>query len=93
MNSKLLLRIAAGSIFVHLLGHTMGHLTWKTPEDNQIKEVVTQMLTHKATFMGATRSMGDYFEGYSLILFFVYGMSIALLWLISSLSSENPAIA
>jgi hypothetical protein len=93
MKAKILLRIAAFCILVHLLGHGVGHMTWKTPKDSKMQEVVSQMLNHKAEFMGATRSMGDYYDGYSLILFGVYGMSIVLLWMISTIERAQVSIA
>ena len=93
MKSKVLLRIAAGLIFIHLLGHGVGHSGWDTPADPKMQEVVTVMKSHKSEFMGATQSMADYYNGYSLILFVVYSMSIFLLWFVSGFVREQPTIA
>jgi hypothetical protein len=93
MKAKLLLRIAAGLILIHLLGHGMGHRTWDKPTDPNMQEVVNAMLSYKTEFMGATKSMGDYYNGYSLILFFVYGMSICIVWLSSGFISHQRDIA
>ena len=93
MKAKLLLRIAAGLILVHLLGHTVGHLTWDSPEDPTMKEVVTSMKSHKADFMGATKSMADYYNGYSLMIFGLFGMTILLLWFISGFVNDQRQIA
>ena len=74
MKSKLLLRIACLLILVHLLGHSLGHLQWDKPKDPKMKEVVDMMKGYSTEFMGATKSMANYYEGYSLIMFFVFGL-------------------
>ena len=84
MKAKVWLRIAAFFILVHLLGHAVGHSKWDKPEDSKMQEVVNTMVGYKAEFMGATRSMGDYYNGYSLIMFFLYAMSISILWAASN---------
>lgn len=53
-----------------------------------MQEVVKSMKSNEAEFMGATRSMADYYHGYSIILFGLYGMSILILWVLSG-SEEN----
>lgn len=93
MNSKVLLRIAAGLILIHLLGHSVGHAGWDAPEDPKMQEVVTVMKSYKGEFMGATQSMADYYNGYSLMLFVLYGMTIFLLWFLSGFVREQPVIA
>jgi hypothetical protein len=70
---------------IHLAGHTVGHLMWDKPEDAGIKETVSAMKSHEAAFMGATRSMADYYSGYSLIVIVLFVMTIAILWLGSGL--------
>ena len=93
MNSKLLLRIAALLIIVHMLGHVMGHLTWDKPEDPKMGEVVTAMKSYRAEFMGAQKSMADYYQGYSLMIFGIFGVSVALLWMTSCFVTTDRAIA
>jgi hypothetical protein len=93
MKSKILLRIAALLVLIHLLGHSLGHLGWDKPEDPKMKEVVNVMQGYKGEFMGASKSMADYFNGYSLILFFVFGMTIAILWVCSGFIENHRAIA
>jgi len=93
MNSKLLLRIAALLILVHLLGHAVGHFSWKDATDPVKQEVIKQMTGPKFPFMGATRSMGDYYEGYGLILFFVYFMTISILVTVSGMPSSQTSTA
>ena len=93
MKSKVLLRIAAGLILIHLLGHSVGHSGWETPEDPRMQEVVTVMKSYQGEFMGATQSMADYYNGYSLMMFVLYGMTIFILWFVSGFVREQPTIA
>lgn len=93
MSPKLLLRLAAGFILIHFLGHSLGHFTWKGATDPVKKEVINQMTSHDFPFMGALRSMGDYFEGYSTIMFVVYGMSIWMLLTISTVVEKQSELS
>ena len=93
MNAKVLLRIAAALILVHLLGHSVGHAGWDHPEDPKMMDVVTVMKSYKAEFMGAVKSMADYYNGYSILIFGLYAMTISLLWLTSGFILEQPSIA
>lgn len=93
MKAKVLLRIAAALIFVHLLGHGMGHAGWDKPEDPKMQEVIAAMKGYSAVFMGATKSMGDYYNGYSLIMFGLYAMTILIVWFASEFIHEHTAIA
>lgn len=93
MKSRLLLRIAAVLIFIHLLGHGFGHSNWQQPEDAGMQEAVAAMKGHKAEFMGAVKSMADYYNGYSLMIFGVFGMTIAIVWLTSAIIKEHQKIA
>jgi hypothetical protein len=92
VDAKILLRLSALFIFIHLLGHCVGHLTWKDANDQIKAEVIRQMTTHRFEFMGAMRSIGDYFEGYSTIMIFVYLMMASILWLISGEALQQPRI-
>lgn len=93
MKPRLLLRIAALFILIHLLGHSFGHFSWKETNDPAKREVIRQMTGPEFEFMGATRSMGDYYEGYSLILLVVYAMSIALILTAARYADSNHDIA
>ncbi|AWH86131.1 hypothetical protein HYN59_13875 [Flavobacterium album] len=93
MSSKLLLRIAAVLITIHLLGHTIGHLNWDNPTDPGMAKVVRVMKGYQADFMGASKSMADYHTGYSIMIFGLFGMSIVILWLTSGFINENRLIA
>lgn len=93
MKAKLLLRIAAILILVHLLGHSVGHFTWDKAEDPKMQEVITAMKSHKAEFMGAEKSMADYYNGYSLMTFGLFAMTICILWFASGYINTNRPIA
>ena len=80
-------------VLVHLLGHGLGHASWDKPEDVKMQEVINLMKGYKSTFMGATKSMADYYNGYSLILFLVYTMTIAILWFASGFIEHQKSIA
>lgn len=92
MNSKILLRIAAALILLHLLGHSVGHFTWDTPDDPNMQQVVNTMKGYSAEFMGAKKSMADYYHGYSLIVFGLFGMTIAIQWLASGFIGKHRQI-
>ncbi len=91
MTSKLLIRISAILIFIHLLGHTIGHLGWDD-ETGPLFGVVKEMKSHSAEFMGATKSLADYYNGYSLIMFGLFGMTILMLWILSNHSATNQKL-
>jgi hypothetical protein len=93
MKSKLLLRSAAFFILMHFSGHLMGHLGWDKPKDPKMQEVVNTMKGYESQFMGATKSMADYFTGYSTMLFFVFGTNILVLWFASGFIETNRSIA
>jgi hypothetical protein len=93
MKSKILLRIACLLILVHLLGHSLGHLSWDKPKDPKMKEVVDVMKGYSTEFMGASKSMANYYEGYSIIMFFVFVMTILILWSVSTFVDTNKQIA
>lgn len=91
MSAKPGIRISAILILIHLLGHTGGHIGWDDPTV-PLGDVVKTMKSHSAEFMGATKSMADYFQGYSLIMFGLFGMTIALLWILSVAVESNTKL-
>jgi hypothetical protein len=94
MKPKLLLRIAIGFIVIHLLGHSIGHFNWRESDDDAVREeVVREMTDHKFDFMGANRSMADYYEGYSALLLIKYLVLILLLWSISGFVEQYPNLS
>lgn len=91
MTPKLFIRTSAILIFIHLLGHTMGHLSWDD-ETGPLFSVVKEMKSHSAEFMGATKSLADYYNGYSLMIFGLFGMTILVLWILSNHSTTNQKL-
>jgi hypothetical protein len=93
MKPKILLRIAAILIFIHSVLHTFGFSTWKQAPDPVYKTIVGGMTTHTFPFMGAVRSLGNFYEGFG------YASSIALfliaivLWLVSGETSRSANLA
>jgi hypothetical protein len=77
MSSKVLLRIAAVLMFVHCVLHTIGFSGWKADPARQ--EVIKAMTGQKLPFMGANRSMGEFYDGFG------YASTIALLLITVSL--------
>ena len=77
MKPKLLLRIAAVLMFVHGVLHTIGFTSWKTDPDRQ--DVVKAMNGPKFPFMGASRNIAEFYDGFG------YASSIALLLIAVSL--------
>ncbi|MBV8389231.1 MAG: hypothetical protein JO080_05470 [Mucilaginibacter sp.] len=93
MKPKILLRIAAILILIHCVLHTYGFNTWKEAPDPIYKSVVDGMTGHQFPFMGATRTLGNFYEGFG------YASSIALfliaivLWLVSGETSRGANLA
>ena len=93
MKPKILLRIAAILIFIHSVLHTFGFSTWKEAPDPVYKTIVDGMATHTFPFMGAVRSLGNFYEGFG------YASSIALfliavvLWLVSGETGRSANLA
>lgn len=83
MKSKILLRIAVGVILFHLLGHTVGHFTWKETNDIALKEIISSMDKHHFEFMGKTQSVGGHHEGYSFLFGITLIMFAAMTWMLS----------
>lgn len=84
MAAKILLRIASVLMLVHLVGHSLGQNGWKNSPDATMKEVARWMTGPKFPFMGVTRSMGDYFDGYGYNASVSMVIFIVLLWLASN---------
>lgn len=91
MTAKLFIRTALVFVLIHLVGHTIGHLGWDN-ETGPFFGVIKQMKSHSAEFMGATKSMADFFEGYSLILIGLLTTTIILLWILSNNTLSNTKL-
>jgi hypothetical protein len=84
MTPKLLLRIAAILMLIHLIGHSIGHSGWKKDTDPGKAEVVRVMTGAHFPFMGVSRSMGDYYEGYGYVTSAALLLMVLVLWFSSS---------
>jgi hypothetical protein len=94
MKPKIFLWAAITFIIIHLIGHTIGHFTWTDSQGDPLREeVVRRMTEYKFDFMGANRSMGDYYEGYSALLLIKYLVFVLLLWAISGFADHQPQTA
>src|ERR1700760_3202406 len=93
MKPKLLLRIAAILILIHGVLHTMGFSQWKQDTDPAKREMIKLMTGQRFPFMGTSRNMGEYYDGFG------YGCSITLfliailLWIVSGEVSSTPLLA
>ena len=92
MTPKLLLRISAVLMFIHAFFHTAGHLRWKEITTPSYAEVVKQMTVPKFPFMGATHSIGDYFDGYGYLITAFIILIGCLLWALSDIATKYPPI-
>ena len=83
MTTKVLLRIASLLMLFHLVGHSFGQNGWKKNNDPVMREVAHWMTAPKFPFMGVSRSMGDYFDGYGYTASVSLALFAVLLWLAS----------
>ncbi len=93
MKAKLILRLAAVVMFIHLLGHMIGATTWKDNPDALVQGVVKGMEEHKFMFMGATQTLAGHHDGYGLagalaLLFFAI-----ILWIVSSADAQTKGMS
>ncbi|ETZ20870.1 hypothetical protein [Pedobacter sp. V48] len=92
MNAKLLIRISVFLLFVHLIGHFIGHV-YRDEAEGSLGGVAKVIKSRKVVFMGVDRSLADYSNSYSWMLFGLYAMSMILLWQLSSYLKENRNLA
>ena len=93
MKPKILLRIAAALIFIHSILHTYGFGTWKEAPDPVYKTIVDGMTGHKFPFMGAERSLGNFYEGFGYACSIALFMIAIVLWLVSGETSRSANLA
>lgn len=93
MKKVVLLRVAVGLLIFHLIGHSFGNATWDETDDTAKKIVIQEMVGKKFPFMGAERSMGEYYYGYGLItsVFLVY--TSLLLFILSFYISKDKSLS
>jgi hypothetical protein len=93
MKPKLLLRIAAILILIHALLHTMGFNQWKEDPEPAKHEMIKLMTGQKFPFMGTSRNMGEYYDGFGYAASIALFLIAVLLWLVSTESSTNSSLA
>ena len=92
MPSKLLLRIASGLMLLHACLHTLGHSGWTKNPNLMYQEVVKKMMEEKFPFMGVSRSISEYYNGYGYCVTIALLVMAVILWLISSAAEQNNAL-
>ena len=93
MKSTIIWRTASGVMLVHTLGHCYSALTWKEPEDTKMQTVVKLMTAVKAPFMGVSRSMGEYYDGYGILAAVMLVFLTLMLWILSDVSGGKDITA
>jgi hypothetical protein len=93
MKPKLLLRIAAVLILIHGVLHTTGFSQWKQDPDPAKQEVIKQMTGQKFPFMGTSRNMGNYYDGFGYAGSIALILIAVLLWIVSGELLTNPSLA
>jgi hypothetical protein len=83
MKSRTLLWIAFGVILFHIVGHTMGHFTWKQTDDTVLAGIINEMYSHQFEFMGKLQTVGGHHEGFSILFEITLLTFAALTWLMS----------
>jgi len=92
MKPKVLLLIALGVIAFHIIGHTMGHFTWKQSEDAKLTDIIQDMYSHEFAFMGKAQTLGEHHDGFSW-LFEISLMAFAVLtWIIAKRISQGSEL-
>jgi len=93
MKPKLLLRIGAILILIHGILHTTGFSQWKQDPDPAKHELIKLMTGQRYPFMGTTRNMGEYYDGFGYCSSVALFMIAILLWLTSGEVATNPSLA
>jgi len=73
--------------------HTIGFTQWKQDTDPAKREVIKQMTGQKFPFMGTSRNMGDYYDGFGYAASIALILIAVLLWIASGELSANPSLA
>lgn len=92
MQSKSLLRISSALILIHAILHTLVHSAWTKNPNLMYQEVVKKMMGEKFPFMGVSRSISEYYDGYGYCVTIALLVMAVILWLISSAAEQNNAL-
>src|SRR5471030_455161 len=93
MKPKLLLRIAAILILIHAVLHTIGFSGWKSDPDPAKRQVIQLMTGQKFPFMGVSRNVGEYYEGFGYACSIALLLIAFLLWVTASESTSNRTLS
>lgn len=93
MKAKYCLRAAAVIMLLHDVGHTIGALTWRQATEPGKLEVIKQMTDKKFPFMGTTRSMGEYYDGYGFASTLALLLIAIVLWIVADVNEQNKAMS
>jgi hypothetical protein len=80
-------------MLLHLLGHTIGALTWKEAPNPAVQKVVDGMQKEHFGFMGRQVSLGSFFDGYGYSMIGVLLLVSILLWLLSTAPVRSMILA
>lgn len=89
INLKHLVRIAALLMAFHTLGHSMGALNWKKNPNENVSLVINGMQSAHFDFMGRSATLGQFYEGYGIIMILVLGLISSQLWMLSDETSPK----
>jgi hypothetical protein len=92
MAAKILLRIASALMLIHAIGHTFGQMGWKQSTDPIQNRVIQEMTGPKFPFMGVSRSMGNYFDGYGYSVSISILVIVLILWFVSADLRSNTLL-
>lgn len=88
MRPALLLRIAAVLTLLYALGHTSG-FPWTPGEGAEATSVVDAMHRQRFDVMGSSRSYGDFYVGFGLIISTLMFAEAVLLWFLAGLAKTD----
>jgi hypothetical protein len=91
MGPKVLLRTAAGMVFINAAIHIYTHLQWESKVDAASKAIIDQLPAAKLSFLGVTHSLADYFDGYAYIVAIFLVLVAALLWYLGDIADAFTA--
>jgi hypothetical protein len=93
MKPKILLRVAAILILIHAVLHTIGFGSWKNDPDPAKHQMIQLMTGQKFPFMGVSRNMGEYYEGFGYACSIALLLIAFLLWVTASEATSNPTLS
>lgn len=89
MKAKLLLRIAAGMMLLHTVGHIFGTIEWENNPDPAVASVIKGMEDNQYDFMGRITTLASFYQGYCVVMIIVLLLLSVCLWLFSSTANAG----